>query len=75
MEILMPSFGEGMKEGKITKWFVEEGDILEFDQLFFEITTEKLANEVYAETSGRVVKLLFEEGETVKSGEVIAIVE
>ena len=72
--IKMPKLGSTMKEGTIVKWVVAEGDAIEEEDVLFEVTTDKLSNEVESEVEGILRKILVEEGETVACQTPVAII-
>ncbi len=74
-EVVMPQMGESITTGTITKWNKQPGDEVELDEILLEISTDKVESEIPSPFEGRLEKVLFEEGETVDVGKVIAIVE
>jgi 2-oxoglutarate dehydrogenase E2 component (dihydrolipoamide succinyltransferase) len=74
-EIKMPKMGESVEEATITKWFIKENDIIEEDQILFEIATDKVDSEIPSPVSGRVQKILFKENDKVQVGTVLAIID
>jgi len=72
--IVMPKLGLTMKEGKIVKWHKIEGDQINIGETLLEIATDKLTNEIEANVSGYIRKLLANEGEVVPCLEPIAII-
>lgn len=66
--------GATMKEGIITKWLVKEGDVVNEGDVLFEVTTDKLTNEIESDTSGIVKQILVPEGETVPCQTPLAII-
>ncbi len=70
-----PDVGEGIHEGEIVKWLVKEGDIIKEDQPLVEMQTDKAVVEIPSPKSGKVLKLNFKNGDTVKVGEVIVLIE
>lgn len=72
--VRMPKMGSIMTEGTISKWMIEEGGIVEEGQVLYSVETSKLTNEVEAEESGVLRKILVNEGETVACQEPIAII-
>lgn len=74
IEILLPAMGEGIIEATITKWLVNEGDKIEEDQSLVEVATDKVDSEIPAPEDGVVEKLLFNENDIPKVGDVIAII-
>ena len=74
-ELIMPKLGESVEEATITKWFVKPGDKIEDDDILLEIATDKVDSEIPSPVSGTLVKVLFNQDETVKVGAVIAIID
>jgi len=75
IEILLPKMGESVAEATVIKWLVEEGATVEIDDSIIEVATDKVDNEVPALEDGVIVKLLCQEGDVVKVGQAIAIME
>ncbi len=75
VEVTMPKLGESVMEATITKWLIEEGGMIELDQVIVEIATDKVDSEVPAPFAGKLVKKLFNDGDVVKIGDAFAIVE
>lgn len=71
----MPKMGESIIEATITKWLKVEGDQLEEDDAIVEIATDKVDSEIPSPVEGKLVKTLYQEGDVVAVGEVIALVE
>ncbi len=61
IEFRFPDVGEGIHEGKIVEWLVKEGDLVETDQPFVKIETDKAVVELPAPKKGYVLKILFEQ--------------
>ena len=74
-EFVLPAMGEGIIEATITRWFVKEGDIIEEDEPILEVATDKVDSEVPSPVSGKIVRIIFNEGEIPKIGAVLAIIE
>lgn len=70
----MPKMGESVAEATILKWLKKEGDRIEADEPVLEIATDKVDSEVPSPSAGILSKRLFEEGQVVKVGEVIAMI-
>ena len=51
-EIKMPKLGESITEGTIVSWSVKVGDMIQEDDVLFEVNTAKVSAEI---PSGRVV--------------------
>ena len=73
-EILMPKLGESVQEATITKMFVNLNDIIEEDDMLFEIATDKVDSEIPSPVSGKIIEIRFKEDDVVPVGEVVAII-
>ncbi len=74
IQLIMPKMGESVAEATILKWLKKEGDSVEADESILEIATDKVDSEVPSPSAGIISKRLFEEGQVVKVGEVIALI-
>ena len=72
-EFKLPDIGEGVAEGEITKWLVKEGAPIKENDLMVEVMTDKVTVQIPSPVTGKVLKLLAKEGETVKVGTVIIV--
>ena len=72
--MIMPKMGESVAEATILKWLKKEGDRIEADEPVLEIATDKVDSEVPSPAAGILSKRMFEEGQVVKVGEVIAMI-
>lgn len=71
----MPKLGESITEGTIISWSVQVGDVIQEDDVLFEVNTAKVSAEIPAPVAGKIIEILFKEGDTVPVGTVVAIVE
>ena len=74
-ELLLPKMGESVAEATIIKWVKSAGETIDADESVLEIATDKVDSEVPSPVAGTLVKTLFNEGDVVKVGAVIAIIE
>ncbi|MBI1339483.1 2-oxoglutarate dehydrogenase complex dihydrolipoyllysine-residue succinyltransferase [bacterium] len=72
MDIVVPTMGESVTEGSLSRWLVKAGEEVSQDQPIAEIETDKVAIEVPAPAAGVVSELLVKEGVTVGIGDIIA---
>ncbi len=70
-EFKLPDVGEGVAEGELVSWQVEEGDPVTEDQAVAEVETDKAIVEIPSPVNGSVRELLAEEGEVVPVGNVL----
>ena len=73
-KITMPASGQNAAEAMITCWRVQEGDTVERGDVLFEIETDKAVMEVESFAKGTVLKILYEEGDMVEAGSVVAYI-
>jgi 2-oxoglutarate dehydrogenase E2 component (dihydrolipoamide succinyltransferase) len=71
-DLIMPKLGESVEEATITKWLVKPGDTVEEDQPLVELATDKVDSEIPSPVDGTITKLLYDEGDLVAVGKVIA---
>ncbi len=72
--IRMPALSPTMKEGKLARWLVKEGDTVKAGDILAEIETDKATMEFEAVDEGTIGKLLVPEGsEGVAVGTEIAL--
>ena len=69
--VKVPSVGESITSGVIGNWKKKNGDSVASGDALFEIETDKVTSEVFAETSG-TLEILVAEGTEVKVGQVVA---
>ena len=75
IEVAMPQMGESVVEGTVTKWLVKEGDLVKEDQPLCEISTDKVDTEIPSPGTGRIARIVAQEGETIPVGGQLAIIE
>ncbi|KIN80848.1 dihydrolipoamide acetyltransferase family protein [Clostridium botulinum] len=71
---VMPKLGLTMTEGELVKWHKNEGDTIKAGEPLFDVTTDKLTNNVEAKVDGIVRKLLVDEGTVVGCLKPVAII-
>ncbi len=70
--VLMPQVGNDMEEGTLVKWNVKEGETIEKGQIIFEVETDKATIEIEADASGRLAKIVADEGQIVAIRQPVA---
>ena len=73
--IVMPKMGESVLEATITKWFKEEGDVIEEDDVLLEIATDKVDSEIPSPVAGKIIKIHYKVDDLVPVGEIVAIID
>lgn len=73
VELIMPKMGESIMEATILKWLKKPGDKIEQDESVLEVATDKVDTEVPSTHAGILEEILAKDGEVVKVGKAIAI--
>jgi pyruvate dehydrogenase E2 component (dihydrolipoyllysine-residue acetyltransferase) len=73
-EFKLPDLGEGLTEGEIARWLVEEGQDIAEDDPLVEIATDKTTVEIPSPAGGQVSRILVAEGEVVPVGTVLVVI-
>ncbi len=73
-QLVMPKMGESIAEATIIRWLKNEGERIEADEAVLEIATDKVDSEVPTPKGGILGKKLYNEGDVVKVGAPIAII-
>src|SRR3954454_6788861 len=73
-EFKLPDLGEGLTEGQIARWLVQEGQEIAEDDPLVEIATDKTTVEIPSPAAGVVSKILVQEGDVVPVGTVIVVI-
>ncbi len=73
-DVTLPSLGESVTEGIITRWFKKVGDMVARDEPLFEVSTDKVDSEMPSPAAGVLVEILAGEGDTVETGARVAVI-
>jgi pyruvate dehydrogenase E2 component (dihydrolipoamide acetyltransferase) len=73
-EFKLPDLGEGLTEGEIARWLVEEGQEIAEDEPLVEIATDKTTVEIPSPASGIVSQILVAEGGVVPVGTALVVI-
>src|SRR5258705_2219322 len=73
--IVVPQLGESVVEARVARWLKKEGDRVEVGEPVVELETEKIDLEVNAERGGVIASIKHKEGDDVKIGELLAVVD
>lgn len=76
VEVELPDVeGNNGDEATVSFWYVEEDEEVEEGEDLVEMITEKTTFNVTAPVSGRLLEILAQEGDVVKVGDIMAILE
>ena len=73
--IVVPELGESVVEARVARWLKKAGDRVEAGEPVVELETEKIDLEVGAERSGVLASIARKEGEDVRIGELLAVID
>jgi len=73
-EFKLPDLGEGLTEGEVARWLVEEGQEVAEDDPLVEIATDKTTVEIPSPAGGTVSRILVAEGDVVPVGTVLVVI-
>jgi pyruvate/2-oxoglutarate dehydrogenase complex dihydrolipoamide acyltransferase (E2) component len=73
--IVVPELGESVVEARVARWLKKEGDRVEVGEPLVELETEKVDLEVNADKGGVLASITRREGEDVKIGELLGVVD
>ena len=72
IEVKVPNLPESVADATIATWHKKIGDRVTRDENIVDLETDKVVLEVPAPADGILQEILFKEGDTVKSGELLA---
>ena len=72
-EVKLPRLGQGMESGTIVRWLKTEGDAVAKGEPLFELDTDKVTQEVEADSEGVLLKIVIADGE-VDVGTTVGII-
>jgi pyruvate dehydrogenase E2 component (dihydrolipoamide acetyltransferase) len=75
LEFRLPDIGEGLAEVELVKWLVAVGDAVEENQPIAEVESDKAIVTMPAPASGSISRLCVTEGERLKVGELMVVVD
>ena len=72
--VYLPQWGMGMNDATIIKWLIKEGDLVKKGDQLVEVESSKVNAEIESPESGKIGRILYEEGQVAKVGEILAII-
>jgi len=72
-EVKLPRLGQGMESGTIVRWLKSEGEAVAKGDPLYELDTDKVTQEVEAETTGVLLKIVVADGE-VDVGTTVGVI-
>ena len=75
IEVKVPQLPESVAEATLVSWHKKPGDVVARDENMIDIETDKVVLELPAPADGVIVELVQADGATVKSNDLIAIID
>ena len=73
-QILVPSLGESVTEATVSKWLKQVGEKVDSDEPLVELESDKVNLEIPSPIAGTLSKITVKEGDIVKVGTLLGIV-
>ena len=74
-EIIVPELAESTVEATVASWLQKEGEIITKGDVIIELDTDKVSLEIVAPSDGLIQSISKQEGETVKVGDILGIID
>ena len=71
-DVKVPALGESITEGTLAQWLKKPGEAVAADEAIVSLETDKVSVEVPSPVAGTLTEQLFQEGDTVEVGAIIA---
>jgi 2-oxoglutarate dehydrogenase E2 component (dihydrolipoamide succinyltransferase) len=75
IEVKVPQLPESVADATLVTWHKKAGEAVERDENLVDLETDKVVLEVPSPTSGVIKEIMAEDGATVTSGQVLAVLE
>jgi 2-oxoglutarate dehydrogenase E2 component (dihydrolipoamide succinyltransferase) len=75
IEIKVPDLGESVTEATVGRWLKREGDAVKVGEPLVELETDKVNLEVGAERNGVLAKIARQQGEDVRIGDMLGVID
>src|SRR5258708_28768660 len=75
LEVKVPQLSESVSEATLVSWRKKPGEAVKRDENLVDIETDKVVLETPAPNDGVLVKIVKNDGESVASGDVIAVID
>jgi 2-oxoglutarate dehydrogenase E2 component (dihydrolipoamide succinyltransferase) len=73
--VVVPEVGESIVDARVAKWLKKEGDAVNVGEPLVELETDKIDLEVAAPQAGVLGRIAHGDGDDVKVGEVLGVIE
>ncbi len=74
IEVHVPALPESVTDATVLSWYKKPGEAVKRDETILDLETDKVVLEVPATADGVLSETLFNEGDTVEAGQLLAII-
>ena len=74
-KVILPELGERIEKATVSYWYFKEGEKVNEKDDLVELTTDKATFNLPIPCSGMLSEIFFREGDSVNTGEVLAMIE
>jgi pyruvate/2-oxoglutarate dehydrogenase complex dihydrolipoamide acyltransferase (E2) component len=74
-KVVLPELGEGIEKATVTYWYFQENEKVSEKDDLVELATDKATFNLPSPASGMLSEIFFKEGDSVKVGETLAMIE
>src|SRR5687767_3820657 len=75
IEVKVPQLSESVSEATLVAWRKKAGDAVKRDENLIDVETDKVVLELPAPADGVLARIIKKDGDSVTSGEVIAVID
>src|SRR5258706_943873 len=75
VEVKVPQLSESVSEATLVAWRKKAGEAVKRDENLIDVETDKVVLELPAPADGVLSKIVMNDGASVKSGDVIAVID
>ncbi|MCK9572767.1 MAG: hypothetical protein M0Q96_05815 [Candidatus Omnitrophica bacterium] len=75
VKVILPDLGEGITKATVSYWFYKQGEKVTQNDDLIELVTDKATFNLPSPCTGMVSQIIRSEGDTVNSGDLLAIIE
>src|SRR3954470_17530275 len=75
VEVKVPQLSESVSEATLVSWRKKAGEAVKRDENLIDVETDKVVLELPAPADGVLARIVKQDGESVTSGDVIAVID
>src|SRR3954463_8376927 len=75
VEVKVPQLSESVSEATLVAWRKKAGEAVKRDENLIDVETDKVVLELPAPSDGVLLKIIKKDGESVTSGDIIAVID